>query len=292
LLFFISSGDVDHQKSFEPCSHFLAFTEGVEAHNQVEADVVVRSVVHDIFVDLNGFSKALLLDECKGDITLDSELHLLVLVGGAVEGHVVHLDGLVKLFLLKVDVSHVDAQTGCLGVLFVLKDNCVAVKGLCMESVSMVHVCQVVKNVEGQVDVDLIKGALGFTELANLFFFRGSFFSFCESVIQVLFYLKGGRQFEKAMNLFFNLFEVFLFTLLLLFLDDGGLLAGEYTFLDGFRFESSGSVRFHGGTETLLGGADGLTAGSNGTALVTTGWGFGLREISREKLLTETPLKS
>ena len=52
----------------------------------------------------------------------------------------------------------------------------------------MVHVGQVVEHVESQVDVYLVEGAGGLAKLADLFFFRGSFFGFLERIIDVFFY--------------------------------------------------------------------------------------------------------
>jgi len=55
---------------------------------------------------------------------------------------------LIILFLFKVDISHIDSETTGLRILFVFKDNSVAIKSLSVQTVGVIHVSQVVKNVE------------------------------------------------------------------------------------------------------------------------------------------------
>ena len=155
-----------------------------------------------------------------------------------------------------------------MGILLVLEDDCVAVKGLLVKTVGVEHVGQVVEHVEGQVNIDLVERALSLTELTNLLFLRGGFLSLSLSIIQVLFNFGSGGLFKEAVDFLFNLFKVLLFALFFLFLDDGRLLVGEDTFSIWLRFESGGGVGFHGGTETLLTGSNGLTAGSDSATLV------------------------
>ena len=50
----------------------------------------------------------------------------------------------------------------------------------------MIHVCEVVENVESQIDVDLVEGPCVFSQLTNLFFFRGSLFRLLKSAVDVL----------------------------------------------------------------------------------------------------------
>ena len=59
--------------------------------------------------------------------------------------------------MLKVDVSHVHAKTRRLRVLLVFENNRVAVERLLIQVVGMVHVRQVVKHIERQIDIDLVE---------------------------------------------------------------------------------------------------------------------------------------
>jgi len=185
LLLLIGPGDVNHQKTFKPGPHFFTLTKGVQAHDKVEADVEVSSVIHDVLIDLDGFAKALLLHEGKGNVTLDLELHLFVLVGDGVKRHVVHLDSLIVLFLLKKDVSHVHSKAGGLGILFIFEYDGVRVECFLVQTVRVVHISQVVEHVESQINVYLVERASRLAKLADLFFLRGSFFGFLERIIDI-----------------------------------------------------------------------------------------------------------
>jgi hypothetical protein len=134
------SGNVDKKESFEPSTHLLTLTERVEADNEVEADVEVRLVVHNIFVDFDAFAESLLLNKGETNVLLDLQFHLFVVRRSRVESHVVHFDGLIVLLLLKEDVSHVHTEAGSLRVLLVLQDDGVGVQGFLVETVNMVHV--------------------------------------------------------------------------------------------------------------------------------------------------------
>jgi hypothetical protein len=97
-------------------------------------------------------------------------------LGSGVQSHVVHLDSLVKLLLLEVDIAHVHSQSTGLRVLLVLQDDCVRVERLLMESVCVVHVGQVVEDVESQINVYLIEGSSVLSQLTDLLFFGCSLF--------------------------------------------------------------------------------------------------------------------
>ena len=56
-------------------------------------------------------------------------------------------------------ITHVDSESGCLGVLLVLEDDRVTVDGLLVQSIGVVHVCEVVEHIECQVNVHLIQTA-------------------------------------------------------------------------------------------------------------------------------------
>lgn len=97
----------------------------------------------------------------------------------------------------------------------------------------MIHISKVVKHVEGKVDVNLIKTAFGFTQLTDLLFLTGGFFSLTESVSKVFLDLACCRLFQEAVNFLFNVLEIFLLRLFLFVLDDGTLLLlSKHTFLN------------------------------------------------------------
>ena len=96
----------------------------------------------------DGFAESLLFYECQAYVLLNLKLHFFILLRSGVDRHVVVLDGQVVLLLLEEDVAHVHSQTGCLRVLLVFQDNRVTVNGFLMKSVCVVHICQVVENVE------------------------------------------------------------------------------------------------------------------------------------------------
>jgi hypothetical protein len=62
LLFFFDSGNINKKESFEPGAHLLTLAERVEADNEVEANVEIRLVVHDVLVDLDTLTESLLFD--------------------------------------------------------------------------------------------------------------------------------------------------------------------------------------------------------------------------------------
>ena len=164
LLLLIHAWDIDQKKALEPSAHLFFVTKGIEADNQVETDVEVGSVVHDILVHLDSLTKALLLDQSQANILLDLQFHFLVLLGGRINCHVVILDRHVPLLLLKINVTHVDAQARRLRILLVLQDDRVSVDSFSVKAIGVVHVCQVVEDIEGQVDVDLVEAAGLFAE--------------------------------------------------------------------------------------------------------------------------------
>jgi hypothetical protein len=276
LFFLVGAWNIDHQQPFEPGAHFFSFAECVQAHNQVEADVEVSGVVHDVLVHFDGFAETLLLDEGECDVALNLELHLLVLVGGAVEGHVVHFYGLIVLLLLKKDVAHIDSESAGLGVLLVLQNNCVTVECLGVEAVGMVLVGQVVEHVECQVNVHLIESSLCLAQLADLFLLRGSFLCLHQGFIKIFLHFKCCGLFEKTVYFFLHFFEILFFGLLLFFFKNAWLLLRKHAFRLGFRLETGGSVGFHSGSETLLSGSNGLAASTDCASLITARWRFGL----------------
>lgn len=77
----------------------------------------------------------------------------------------------------------------------------------------MVHIREIVEYVESKVDVHLVKSACVFSQLADLLLFRGCFFGFLQGIIQLLVNLASGRFFEKPVNFFFQLLEVFFLSL-------------------------------------------------------------------------------
>ena len=77
--------------------------------------------------------------------------------------------------MLEVDVAHVDSEATGLGILLVFEDDGVGVQGLLVEAVGVVHIGQVVEDVEGEVDVHLVKSASVLSQLTD-FLFLGSCF--------------------------------------------------------------------------------------------------------------------
>lgn len=135
----------------------------------METNIEVSGIIHDVFVNFDCFSESFLLDESQSDVSFDFELHLFVLVSCTVKRHIVHFYCLVVLLLLEKNVAHVDSKTTCLGVLLVFENDCIAVESLRVQTVCVVHVGQVVKNVKSQVDIDLIETAFRFSQLPNFF---------------------------------------------------------------------------------------------------------------------------
>ena len=252
LLFFVNTWDVNQEQALEPSPHLLLVTKCIQAHDQVETNVEVGRIVHNILIHLNSLAEALLLDQGQSYILLDFELHFLVLLSGAVNGHVVVLDGHVVLLLLKVDVAHVDTQAGRLWILLVLQNDRVAVNRLSVESICMVHVGEVVEDVEGQVDVDLVEAASLLAQRTNLFLLRCRFFGLLQSIIVVLLNLGGSRLLQQAVDFLFELLEVLLLRLLFLLLDVGlASMGGSDALREWLRLEAGRRVGFHRGAQTL-----------------------------------------
>ena len=164
LLFLVNTWDINKKETLEPCSHLFFVAEGVKAHNEIEADIEVGSVIHDVFIHLDGLAEALLLNKSQTNILLNLKLHLLILLRCGVNCHVVILDGHIILLLLEVNIAHIDTESRGLGILLVLEDNSVTIDSLGVQSIGVVHVGQVVEDVEGKVNIDLIKTASLFTE--------------------------------------------------------------------------------------------------------------------------------
>ena len=113
---------------------------------------------------LDSLAEALLFDQGQANILLDLQFHFLILLRGRINCHVVILDRHVPLLLLKINVTHVDTQARRLRILLVLQDNRVAVDSLSVKAIGVVHVRQIVEDIEGQVDVDLVEAAGLFAE--------------------------------------------------------------------------------------------------------------------------------
>jgi len=84
----------------------------------------------------------------------------------------------------------------------------------------MIHISKVIKHVESKVDVNLVKTAFGLTQLTDLLFFTGGFFSFTERIIQVFLDFASSRLFQEAVNFLLNVLEIFLLRLFFFVLDD------------------------------------------------------------------------
>ena len=125
----------------------------------------------------------------------------------------------------------------------------------------MVHISQIVENVERQVDVNLVERAGLLTERANLFLLGCRLFCLLQGLIHVLGNFGRGGLLEKSMNLFLELLKVLLFTLILLLLNIGlvSVSSGD-SFWNGLAFEAGGGVRLHCGTEALCSAGDGSSA--------------------------------
>ena len=108
------------------------------------------------------------------------------MLGCRVDGHVVVLDGHIVLLLLEIDVAHVNAKTRCLRVLLVFEDDCVAVDRFRVQAVGVVHVCQIVEDIEGQVDVHLVEAAVLLAERSDLLLLSCRLFCLLESLVVVL----------------------------------------------------------------------------------------------------------
>ena len=88
--------------------------------------------------------------------------------------------------MLEIDVAHVDTKAGSLWVLLVFEDDCVAVDCFCVQAVGVVHVCQIVEDIEGQVDVHLVEAAVLLAERSDLLLLSCRLFCLLESLVIVL----------------------------------------------------------------------------------------------------------
>ena len=128
----------------------------------------------------------------------------------------------------------------------------------------MVHISQIVENVERQVDVDLVERAGLLTKRSNLFLLSCRLFCLLQGLIHVLGNFGGGGLLKKSVNLFLKLLEVLLLALILLLLNVGlvSVSSGD-SFWNGLAFEAGGSVRLHCGTEALCSAWDGRSTGAH-----------------------------
>ena len=133
-----------------------------------------------------------------------------------------------------------------------------------MESIGVVHISQIVENVERQVDVDLVERAGLLTERANLFLLGCRLFCLLQGLIHVLGDFGRGGLLKKSVNLFFKLFEMLLLALILLLLNVGlvSVSSGD-SFWNGLAFEAGGGVRLHCGAEALGSAWDGRSTGAH-----------------------------
>ena len=144
---------------------------------------------------------------------------------------------MIEFLLLKVDVAHVHSQSGGLRVLLVFQNDGVGIECFLVQVVGVVHIRKVVEHVESQVYVDLVEGAGVFSKLSNLLFFGGCLLGLLKSGVDVLVELAPGTVFQKTVDFFFELFEVFFLRLLLLLFD--GLHTGDLALISlRFGFKS------------------------------------------------------
>jgi len=80
-----------------------------------------------------------------------------------------------------------------------------------VQIVGVVHVGEVVENVEGKINVYLVKGTSILTKLTNFLLFRGCLLCFLEGRVKVFYHLASSTFFKETMDFFFELFEVFFF---------------------------------------------------------------------------------
>ena len=94
--------------------------------------------------------------------------------------------------MLEINVAHVDTKAGSLWVLLVFEDDCVAVDRFGVQAVGVVHVCQIVEDIEGQVDVHLVEAAVLLAERSDLLLLSCRLFCLLESLVVVLSDLSSG----------------------------------------------------------------------------------------------------
>ena len=128
----------------------------------------------------------------------------------------------------------------------------------------MVHISQVVENVERQVDVNLVERAGLLTKRANLFLLGCRLFCLLQGLVHVLGNFGRGGLLKESVNLFLKLLEVFLLALVLLLLNVGlvSVSSGD-SFWNWLAFEAGGGVRLHCGAEALGSAWDGCSTGSH-----------------------------
>jgi len=252
LFLLIHAWDIDQEEALEPRTHFLLVAQGVQAHDQVEADVEIGSIVHDVLIHFDSLTKALLFDQGQADIFFNFQLHLLVLLSGGVDRHIVVFNGHIILLLLEIDVAHVHTQARRLRVLLVLQNNRVTVDGFGVEAVSMVHVGEVVEDVESQVDVDLVQAARLLTQRPYFFLLCRCLLRLLERFIVVFGDFGGGRNLQKTVYFLLELLQLLFLTLFLLlfnvWLSDVG---GSGALREGLALEASACIGLHGGAEAL-----------------------------------------
>ena len=98
--------------------------------------------------------------------------------------------------MLEVNVSHVHSQSACLRILFVLHNDGVGIQSLFVQPICVIHVSEIVEDIEGQIDVYLVKVASGLSDLSDLLFFGSSLFRFVESLCELISNLGLGRRFK------------------------------------------------------------------------------------------------
>ena len=63
LFFLVNTWDVNQEQALKPCSHLFFVSKCVQADDQVEADIKIRGLIHDVFIHLDCLAKALLLNK-------------------------------------------------------------------------------------------------------------------------------------------------------------------------------------------------------------------------------------
>ena len=132
----------------------------------------------------------------------------------------------------------------------------------------MVHVRQVVEDVKGQVNVNLVQAASLFAKRSDLLLLRRRLFRLLQSLVVVFGDFGSSGVFKKAVNLLFELLKLFLFRLLFLLFNLGlGSMGRGGALRHRLTLEASSSVGFHRSAETL-GCARDVGARADCTALV------------------------
>ena len=73
-----------------------------------------------------------------------------------IESHAVHSDRHIVPFLLEVNITHVDSEPTRRRILLILHNDRVGIQSLLQQSGTVVHVGEVVKDVESEIDVHLV----------------------------------------------------------------------------------------------------------------------------------------